>query len=228
LLCLTLSGGSALFHRREKVRTRERYLNENGAHSSKCLIAMMIVLIVVGCATAAPPVPAPATTASDVPSTTIMLPPLTDPVQRDYLGVKTTEPFALNDIQTRVLIIEVFDFYCPHCQREAPNVNRLYQSIASDLYLKDRIKLIGIGVRNTAFEVNQFRKSFVVPFPLFPDRSRDIARQLEIRQTPTFVGFVLEPDGRLRRFMHAPGGMGNVDEFLARVIRLSGLEKPQP
>ncbi len=203
-------------------------MNENGTDSSKRLIAMMIVLIIMGCATAAPPVPAPVATASNVPSTTIVLPPLTDPVQRDYLGVKTSEPFALNDIQTRVLIIEVFDFYCPHCQREAPNVNRLYHSIVSDLYLKDRIKLIGIGVRNTAFEVNQFRKSFVVPFPLFPDRSREIARQLEIRQTPTFVGFVLEPDGTLRRFMHAPGSMGNVDEFLARVIRLSGLEKPQP
>ncbi|MCB2168636.1 MAG: TlpA family protein disulfide reductase [Deltaproteobacteria bacterium] len=203
-------------------------MNENGAPTSKRLTAMMIVLIIVGCATPTPHVPAPPATASNAPSTTIVLPPLTDPVQRDYLGVKTTEPFALNDIQTRVLIIEVFDFYCPHCQREAPNVNRLYHSIASDPNLKDRIKLIGIGVRNTAFEVNQFRKSFTVPFPLFPDRSRDIARQLEIRQTPTFVGFVLEPDGRLRRFMHAPGGMGNVDEFLARVIQLSGLEKPQP
>lgn len=203
-------------------------MNENGAPISKRLTAMMIVLIIVGCTTAAPQVPAPATTASRVPDPTIVLPPLTDPVQQDYLGVKTTEPFALNDIQTRVLIIEVFDFYCPHCQREAPNVNRLYHSIASDPYLKDHIKLIGIGVRNTAFEVNQFRKSFTVPFPLFPDRSRDIARQLEIRQTPTFVGFVLEPDSRLRRFMHAPGAMGNVDEFLARVIRLSGLESPQP
>lgn len=203
-------------------------MNKNGTPISKRLTAMMIVLIIVGCATATPPVPAPPRTASNAPGTTIVLPPLTDPVQRDYLGVKTTEPFALNDIQTRVLIIEVFDFYCPHCQREAPNVNRLYHSIASDPNLKDRIKLIGIGVRNTAFEVNQFRKSFTVPFPLFPDRSRDIARQLEIRQTPTFVGFVLEPDGRLRRFMHAPGSMGNVDAFLARVIQLSGLEKPQP
>jgi len=189
---------------------------------------MMIVLIVVGCATAAPPVPAPATTVSDGPRTTIMLPPLTDPVQQDYLGVKTTDPFALNDIQTEVLIIEVFDFYCPHCQREAPNVNRLYHSIASDPYLKDRIKLIGIGVRNTAFEVNQFRKSFTVPFPLFPDRSRDITRQLKVRKTPTFIGFVRQTDGALGRFMFHPNPLGNVDEFLARVIRLSGLESPQP
>jgi thiol-disulfide isomerase/thioredoxin len=203
-------------------------LKKNGAPGSKRLTAMMIVLIIVGCASATPPVPAPAATASQVANTAIVLPPLTDPVQRDYLGVKTSGPFALNDIQTRVLIVEVFDFYCPHCQQEAPNVNRLYHSIASDPYLKDRIKLIGIGVRNTAFEVNQFRISFVVPFPLFPDRRRDIARRLEIRQTPTFVGFVFEPDGMLRRFMHAPGGMGNVDEFLARVIRLSGLEKPHP
>lgn len=204
-------------------------MKKNGAPGSNRLIGMMIVLIVVGCASAAPPVPAPATTtASHDANTAIVLPPLTDPVQRDYLGVKTSGPFALNDIQTRVLIVEVFDFYCPHCQQEAPNVNRLYHSIASDLVLKDRIKLIGIGVRNTAFEVNQFRTSFAVPFPLFPDRRRDIARQLEIRQTPTFVGFVFEPDGRLRRFMHAPGGMGNVDEFLARVIRLSGLANPHP
>ena len=98
-------------------------------------------------------------------------------------------------------------------------VNRLYRRITSDPELRERIKLIGIGVNNTRFEVEQFRKVFGIPFPLFPDRSRDIAHLFEVRQTPTFIGLVWEPGHAARRFFHSPGSMGEVDAFLSAVIR---------
>ena len=117
--------------------------------------------------------------------------------------------------------------YCPYCQREAPNVNQLYRDITSDPHLKNRIKLIGIGVSNTHYEVNHFRESFDVPFPLFPDRSRNLAHQLNVRQTPTFIGFVWE-NGIPRRFLHAPGSMGKTSEFLDRVVRLAAIKTVAP
>jgi peroxiredoxin len=195
-----------------------------------CLISLILVgslLCVAGCTSAPSPRPAPPVVADNPSYETIVLPALDDPAQRAYLGVETTEAFQLSAIRTQVLIIEAFSMYCPHCQREAPNVNQLYHSITEDPYLRNRIKLIGIGVSNTSYEVNQFRTSFEVLFPLFPDRSRDIARQLTVRQTPTFIGFVWE-NGTLRQFLHAPGSIGKVDEFLARVVRLAGLEDGQP
>jgi thiol-disulfide isomerase/thioredoxin len=195
-----------------------------------CRISLILVgslLCIVGCTSAPSLHPSPLLDDPNASRETFVLPALNDPVQREYLGIETTENFALSDIQAQVLIIEVFDFYCIHCQREAPSVNQLYRSITEDPFLRNRIKLIGIGVRNTTYEVNQFRKSFEVLFPLFPDRSRDIARQLAVRQTPTFIGFVWE-NGTPRQFLHAPGSIGKVDEFLARVVRMAGLEDGQP
>ncbi len=191
------------------------------------LFLVLTLLCVAGCTSAPSPQPTPPTAAPDAPHETFVLPALSDPAQRDYLGIETTGDFALSDIHAQVLIIEFFDFYCPHCKREAPNVNQLYRNITTDPYLKKRIKMIGIGVSNTTYEVDQFRKSFQVPFPLFPDRSRDLARQLGVRHTPTFIGFVWE-NGIPRRFLDAPGSMGKVDEFLARVVRLADLEEGRP
>ena len=191
------------------------------------LILVLTLLIIVGCTSAPSPQPTPPTAAPDAPHETFVLPALSDPAQRDYLGIETTGEFNVAAIRTQVLIIEAFSMYCPHCQREAPNVNQLYRNISEDPYLRNRIKLIGIGVGNTTYEVNQFRESFEVPFPLFPDRSRDLARQLEVRQTPTFIGFVWE-NGVPRRILHAPGSMGKVGEFLTRVVRLANLEEGQP
>ena len=188
---------------------------------------VVILMAVMGCTATAPPASAPPSAGRQPSQTPLVLPALDDPAHRDYLGIETTGDFEFGQIQTQVLIIEVFSMYCPHCQREAPNVNQLYRSITNDPDLKNRIKLIGIGASNTHYEVQHFRESFDIPFPLFPDRSRNLARQLDVRQTPTFIGFVWE-DGIPRRFLHAPGRMGKTSEFLARVVRMANLETAEP
>ncbi|MBL0715287.1 MAG: AhpC/TSA family protein, partial [Desulfosarcina sp.] len=58
----------------------------------------------------------------------------------------------------------------------------------NDPQLKGRIKIIGIGVGNTPYEIGRFRQTYAIPFPLFADRSRALSMQLEARQTPTFIG----------------------------------------
>ena len=141
-----------------------------------------------------------------------------------YLGVPPEETFALADIRTKILLIEAFNFYCPHCQQEAPAVNRLYHLIEDDPQLSGQIKIIGIGIGNTPYEISAFRERYAIPFPLFADRSRVLSRHLEVRRTPTFIGWGYHPGGRIQPFLFAPGGIGDVETFLDRLIRDSGVD----
>ncbi len=152
-----------------------------------------------------------------------------EPAARRYLGLTTEAPFRLNAVKARILVIEVFSMYCPYCQREAPNVNRLYERIQSDPRLRDLIKLIGIGTGNTAYEVDIFRETYGVPFPLFADSERLVSGQLHVRSTPTFVAFAFEADGRVRQFHHSAGSLGDVTRFLTQLVEASAVEDlPQP
>jgi peroxiredoxin len=154
----------------------------------------------------------------------LRLPTPTNTDHLKYLGLPPGETFALADIRTKILLIEVFNFYCPHCQQEAPVVNRLYQMIENDPQLSGQIKIIGVGIGNTPYEISTFRQRFAIPFPLFADRSRVLSRHLEVRQTPTFIGWEYHHNGRIQPFLFAPGTIGDVETFLKRLIHDSGVD----
>ncbi|MDJ0803464.1 MAG: TlpA disulfide reductase family protein [Desulfobacterales bacterium] len=187
----------------------------------------MWLLLPSGCASAPSGEPPPSSDrpgrpAFDLPA--LRLPSPTDDAHRHYLGVEDAETFALADIRTRILIIEVFNFYCPHCQAEAPNINRLYHKIEDDEQFQGQIKIIGIGVGNTPYEVERFRARYTIPFPLFADRSRVLSKQLEVRQTPTFIAWNYRADGRIDPIWFAPGAIGDVEAFLGNLVRASDLK----
>ena len=195
----------------------------------RMLIHLLSVLLAIGCASPTGPVSAPPAGSSPLdPASGLMLPALSDQDQRTYLGIDAPGEFPLTDIRAEVVVIEVFSMYCPHCQHEAPNVNRFYQRIAADSSLNGRIKIIGIGAGNTRYEVDTFRKRFNIQFPLFPDRSRQLARQLDVRVTPTFVAYTYTTDGTLHRILNAPGSLGNVEDFLTRLIERAYLKNNTP
>ena len=86
-------------------------------------------------------------------------------VDLKYLGLSGSGFFKINQIKAEVVIIEIFSMYCPYCQAEAPNVNRLYALIEGNPALKDKIKIIGIGINNSLFETDIFKKKYKMHFP---------------------------------------------------------------
>lgn len=107
--------------------------------------------------------------------------------KRAYLGLSENDRFSPADIAGRLLLIEIFSMYCPHCQREAPAVNRLYEAIEASESLRGQVKMIGIGVGNSDFEVNHFRNHYQIAFPLFPDEDFVIHQSLGEVRTPFFI-----------------------------------------
>src|SRR4030043_1766256 len=104
------------------------------------------------------------------------------PAEKAYLGLSGDGFFKIPQIKAKVVIIEIFSMYCPHCQKDAPRLNELYQTIENNSNLKKKIKLIGIGRGNSIFEVGVFKKTYSVLFPLFPDKDFTIHQALgEVR-----------------------------------------------
>lgn len=170
--------------------------------------------------------PSPGRRPPPEPSTlsAILLEAPAEEASRRYLGLNREGLFRLDEVAARILLIEVFSMYCPYCQQEAPQVNRLFQAIEDDPRLRGQIKLVGLGVGNTAYEVALFRETYGVPFPLFPDSERRAAGQLQVRRTPSFVAFALDDDGSVRQFHHSAGPLGDVEAFLQRMVTASGLK----
>ena len=102
-------------------------------------------------------------------------------------------------------------------------MNELYRAIQSNEDLKNKIKLIGIGVGNSDFEVNFFRKKYEVPFPLFSDEDYTIHKALGEVRTPYFIGIRLKSDGSSEVFYSKLGGFKDADKFLKSMVKSSGI-----
>jgi thiol-disulfide isomerase/thioredoxin len=117
------------------------------------------------------------------------------PEVQKYLGLENLEPFTLSQIKSKLILVEFYSFYCPHCQEGAPTNNKLFKYLHRSSKLKNDIKMIGIALTNKPFEVKMFKETFHVKFPLFPDEDKAILDTLGIQWTPVIV--LMKPDGKV-------------------------------
>jgi peroxiredoxin len=174
-------------------------------------------------------VPLDGLTAADPPAKGAVFPALTFPAPKSvedqaYLALAASGSFKLSQLQTPLVVIEIFSMYCPICQKEAPLINELYQAIEKDPQLKGQVKLIGLGAGNTLFEVEFFKKKYQVPFPLLPDENFVLHKALGETRTPYF--FVVKLDkGQPPRVIYSElGGIKGVEPFLDTIRKSAGLK----
>jgi peroxiredoxin len=147
-----------------------------------------------------------------------------NPVEKGYLGLSGDGFFKIPQIKANVVIVEIFSMYCPYCQKDAPGVNQLYNLIDNNPDLKNKIKLIGIGAGNSSYEVEVFKKTYTVPFPLFPDKDFTIHKACGEVRTPYFMVVKIN-DNKTHQIVHSQlGGYPGAEAFLELVLKSSGLK----
>ena len=172
----------------------------------------------------------PITSAANAPPTTggvlplINLPIPISPEEKDYLGLSGNGSFKIPQIKAKVVITEIFSMYCPYCQKDAPRINELYQMIENNPELKTKIKLIGIGAGNSSYEVSVFKKTYAIPFPLFPDKDFVIHKAYGEVRTPYFIVVKINEDGTHQVIHSQLGNFQGPEPFLELILKASGLK----
>ncbi|NIQ93537.1 MAG: hypothetical protein GWO11_04800, partial [Desulfuromonadales bacterium] len=108
---------------------------------------------------------------------------------RRYLGLKEAGSFLLEEIDAAVVMVEILNVHCPHCQRQALSYNELFELIDADPSTRGRVKMLGVAAGNNWREVATFRDIYEVDFPVVPDPQFRLHRAIGQSRTP-FTIFV--------------------------------------
>jgi peroxiredoxin len=133
-----------------------------------------------------------------------------------YLSIDCGKDFALADLAHEVMIVEFLNVYCHTCRLQVPVFNELQSAVDKDPEMKGRVCVIGIAVGNSAEEVQDFKKTYGVRYPVLTDQKKDIFNRTgNIQGTPhTYV--LRRDDMRFIVDYHA-GSVSSPDRYLASV-----------
>ena len=91
--------------------------------------------------------------------------------------------------------------------------------------LKDKIKLIAIGVGNNVLEAEVFKQTYQIPFPIFSDENYEIHQALGEVRTPFFIALKTNGDG-YQDIVHTHlGGLTDARGFLDLMVEAYGMKQ---
>ena len=117
--------------------------------------------------------------------------------------------------KAEVVVLNFFDMYCIHCQRDAKHVNEIYDRIQQGANRSD-VAFYGIGWGNSPMEVEMYRKRYNVKYPLISDKNKAISKRFGKVRTPLIVVLKKE-NGQLKESFRISRIKHKKDEFCLKV-----------
>ena len=99
----------------------------------------------------------------------ISFPNSLSPEENKYLGLGQRKNISLDDIKTKLILIDFIGTNCHFCIQSIPTMNEIYKAIEKDPGLRANIKMLAVAAGGTHTEVDYFKKSFGVLFPIVAD-----------------------------------------------------------
>jgi peroxiredoxin len=124
------------------------------------------------------------------------LPSPSDSKDRAYLGLPEGQIFILKQVKAEVVLVEILNVYCGHCQQQAEFYNKLFDLVEKDPDTKGRIKIMGFAAGNDEAEVKNFREQYKVPYPIIPDPRFTVAQALGVTRAPFSIYVRQDPSGK--------------------------------
>ena len=98
----------------------------------------------------------------------ISFPNSLSPEENKYLGLGQRKNFLLDDIKSKLIVIDFIGTNCHFCIQSIPTMNEIYKAIENDRALKTQVKMMAVAAGGTLTEVEYFKKSFGCSFRYWP------------------------------------------------------------
>lgn len=153
----------------------------------------------------------------------ISLPVPKNPGEKLYLGLARDGSFKIHQIKAKVVLIKIFNVYCPVCQSTASATVELHNQIERHPDFRGKIKLIGIGAGNSQSEIDLFKQTNNIPYPVFPDQDFSVHKALGEVRTPFFIAIKINRD-RSHKIVHTHlGGLTDIQGLLDSMYEAYGI-----
>jgi len=136
---------------------------------------------------------------------------------RDYLQISHVgKNFTLEDVHSDYIFIEIYNELCSACVNEVKTYKALYRMILGDAFLREKVKMMGIGAGSKKRSAAKFRKQKNIPFPLFADEKREIFECLGKPVLP--VSYLVQRQAGKRKIrLIQSGHIGSAEKLLAEI-----------
>jgi peroxiredoxin len=136
---------------------------------------------------------------------------------RDYLQISHAERnITLEDVQSDYIFIEIYNELCSACVNEVQTYKMLYRKLQADPYLREKVKMMGIGAGSKKRSTAKFRKQKNIAFPLFADEKQEIFDCLGKPVLPVYY-LVQRQAGKRKIRLIQPGHIGSADKLLTKI-----------
>jgi len=136
--------------------------------------------------------------------------------ERIYLGIEG-EQFSIDQLDTKILLIEIVGVYCPQCHIQAPRFNKLFYRIKKNKALNQKVKMLAIAAGANPMEVAYLKKESRTPFPVVEDPKFEIPKLLGEPRTPFTM---LVAGDREVLYTHL-GIIEDIDKFFRQIKKVS-------
>ena len=136
---------------------------------------------------------------------------------RDYLQITHVQRnFTLEDVHSDYIFIEIYNELCSACVNEVKTYKALYRMLLGDTFLREKVKMMGIGAGSKKRSAAKFRKQKNIAFPLFADEKREIFECLGKPVLP--VSYLVQRQAGKRKIrLIQSGHIGNAEKLLAEI-----------
>lgn len=133
----------------------------------------------------------------------------------DYLNLGAEKTFRIQDIDAKLLFIEIIGVYCLQCHKQLPSNRKLFFRIKKNSRLAQKVRMIAIAAGANTNETKHIVDQLEIPYPVLPDTKFQIHKILGEPRTPFTM--LVTPDGKVK-YAHV-GLIKNMNRLYKKILK---------